>query len=300
MQKRIPLFVVVIMASLCASPALAFGPYGAPMSLLEHGQWAWDIGYSQEEFDMVGCYGYYGTYSYYEDPNWGEPSSYGSEECFRIIDLEVDAALASIEYGLCDNWDIYFRLGMAKAQGDIAWRYWEENPYWFKESADFDWGLAWQVGSNFTICQQGPWTWGGRMQFGMADPDSDSWTYREEGEDYYWTETCSADIEMYEALAYIGPTYQPSDTWLLYSGIGWQCVRVTMDYDCYGIEYDTEGETVPYERWYESGTGKLKHYSAIALFGGAWMPNDRARVSADVLVGEAGKFGWSIAGQFPF
>jgi opacity protein-like surface antigen len=303
MQKRIPLFVVVmIVACLSTSAAIASGPYGAPMSLLEHGQWAWDVGYAYEELDVFGCIGFDETYAYWEGEDWGDPYRYGWEECFRVTDLETQAALASIEYGLCDNWDIFFRLGMAKAEGDIAWRDWYDTgedyiPYWFKESADFDWGLAWQVGTNFTICQQGPWTWGGRMQFGMADPDSDSWTYRDSEDEYEWTETCSADIEMYQALAYIGPSYQPSDTWLLYSGIGWQCVHVTMDYNCRGVEY--EGEEL-YERWSEDGSGKLKHYSAIGLFGAAWMPNDKARVSADVLIGEAGKVGWSIIGQFPF
>lgn len=300
MQKRIPLFVVVmIVASLCTSPALAFGPYGVPMSTLEHGQWAWDLSYSQEEKDLMGCIGFVETYSYWEGEGWGDPDFYSWEECFRLMDFELDAALASIEYGLCDNWDIYCRLGMAKAQGNIAWRSWSRDlPYWYKESADFDWGFAWQVGTNFTICQNGPWTWGGRMQFGQADPDSDSWIYRYDyGEGYYEHETCSADIELYEALAYIGPTYQPSDTWLLYSGLGWQCERMTMDYTCYGVYYEDD---VPYERWHENGSGKLKHTSAIGLFGGAWMPNDRARVSADILIGEAGKFGWSVAGQFPF
>jgi opacity protein-like surface antigen len=308
MQKRIPLFVVVmIVVGLCTSAALAFGPYGPPMSTLEHGQWAWDIGYTQEEFDMVGCDSYFYTYADWDgDANEWEDASgpYGGDECFRVLDLETQAALASIEYGLCDNWDIFFRLGMAKSQGDIAWRYYDrELPYWFEESVDFDWGLAWQVGTNFTICQQGPWTWGGRMQFGMADPDSDSWTYRgEDGDENggLWTDTCNADIEMYQALAYIGPSYQPSDGWLLYSGIGWQCVRVTMDYNCEYLERNAEDSDVPYYRESESDTGKLKHYSAIGLIGAAWMPNDRARVSADVLIGEAGKIGWSIAGQFPF
>ena len=55
MQKRIPLFVVVmIVVCLSTSSALAFGPYGVPMSTLEHGQWAWDLGYSQEEKSLMG------------------------------------------------------------------------------------------------------------------------------------------------------------------------------------------------------------------------------------------------------
>jgi hypothetical protein len=300
MQKRIPLFVVVmIVAGMCASSALAFGPYGPPQSTLEHGQWAFDIGYTEEEFDMVGCIGWHGGYSYWDDVNsvWGDSTTYGgSEECFRVFDLETQAALASIEYGLCDNWDIFLRLGMAKANGDIGWRTGIPG-YWYEESADFDWGFAWQVGTNFTICQNGPWTWGGRLQYGHADPDSDSWTYRTVDVNDVYSDTCSADVEMYEALAYIGPSYQPSDTWMLYSGIGWQCVRMTMDYDCDYLEI-LDGD--PYYRDQESGRGKLKHYSVFGLFGGAWMPNDRTRVSADILVGEAGKFGWSVAGQFPY
>jgi hypothetical protein len=294
MQKRIPLFVVVmIVAGMCASSALAFGPYGPPQSMLEHGQWAWDIGYAQEEKDLAGCYTYYGAYYDWEEDEWGDPEDpYGDGYCLRLLDFEMDAVLASIEYGLCDNWDIFLRLGMAKGKGKLAYSSWDPYP----ESVSFDWGFAWQVGTNFTICQNGPWTWGGRMQYGQADPDSDSWTYYYDyGEGYYAVDNCSADIELYEALAYIGPTYQPSETWLLYSGLGWQCERITLDYSCDYVYY--EPEDTPDYRNLEKGRGKLKHYSAVGVFGGAWMPNDRARVSADVLIGEAGKFGWSVAGQ---
>lgn len=298
MQKRIPLFVVMMVACMCTSPAIAFGPYGVPMSTLEHGQWALDVGYAQEEKDVAGCYTYHETYYYWDEPNeaWEPDYTYGDGYCLRLLDFELDAALASIEYGLCDNWDIFLRLGMAKGKGKMAYTSWD--PY--AESVDFDWGFAWQVGTNFTICQNGPWTWGGRMQYGQADPDSDSWTYRYDfGEGYYATDRCQADIELYEALAYIGPTYQPSETWLIYSAIGWQCERITMDYSCDYVYY-YEPEDVLIDRWMEKGRGKLKHYSAVGLFGAAWMPNDRARVSADILIGEAGKFGWSVAGQFPF
>jgi hypothetical protein len=297
MQKRIPLFVVMVVVGLCASSALAFGPYGPPQSTLEHGQWALDIGYTQEEKDVSGCYTYYDTdYDYNSvDDSWDRSRSSSDGYCVRLQDFELDGALASIEYGLCDNWDVYLRLGMAKAKAKMV-PYYSWYPY--PESFDFDWGFAWQVGTNFTICQNGPWTWGGRLQFGHADPDSDSKTYRyDEGEGYYATDQIKADIELYEALAYIGPTYQPSETWLLYSAIGWQCERITLDYNCDYIYYSSE---TPVDRDIENGRGKLKHYSAVGIIGGAWMPNDRARVSADVLIGEAGKFGWSVAGQFPY
>jgi hypothetical protein len=301
MQKRIPLFVVVmIVASLCASTALAFGPYGPPMSTLEHGQWAWDIGYTQEEKDVAGCATWYESYFVWSDPNWvptTHPGDASGGYCLRLLDFELDAVLASIEYGLCDNWDIFLRLGMAKASAEMASTSWA----YVTEGVDFDWGFAWQVGTNFTICQNGPWTWGGRLQYGSADPDGDSWTYRygdpSDPNSSGATDACKADIELYEALAFIGPTYQPDETWLLYSAIGWQCERITMDYSCDYISYYL-GD--PESRWMLDERAKLKHYSVVGLFGGAWMPNDKARVSADVLIGEAGKFGWSVVGQFPF
>lgn len=304
MQKRIPLFVIMmIVVCLCTSAALASGPYGAPMSLLEHGQWAFDAGYAYETMNLFSCGSYIESYQLWEGEGWGETNYYGYDQCFRVMDFEMDAALASIEYGLCDNWDIYFRLGMAKAEGDIAWRAWGERegiPFWLKESADFNWGFAWQIGTNFTFCQYGPWTWGGRMQFGMADPDSDSWTSRGSDESYVWRETCSADVDLYQAIAYIGPSYQPNDTWLLYTGLGWQCIRMNLDYTCYGTEYFEENGQEPFMKWYDDATGKLKHSSAIGVFGAAWMPHARAHVGADVLAGEDGKFGFSIVGQFPY
>jgi hypothetical protein len=287
------------------------------MSLLDHGQWAFDVGYAYENMDLYGCYkeswrerswsgGAEGSWGEWERPDKGDRQEYYhyfAGDCFRLMDFELDAALVSLEYGLCDNWDIYFRLGMARAEGDIAWGSWTYNEanrfYWYEEHADFGWGPAWQVGTNFTFCQNGPWTWGGRMQFGMADPDDDSWSFIERGEEgYYWCGTRNADIEMYEALAYIGPTYQPSDTWLLYSALGWQCERVTLNYTEDEYEYFEEEED-PLYRDYDDISGKLKHYSAIGIFG-AMYTHPKARISADVLIGEAGKWGYSVIGQFPF
>ena len=196
MDKK-QLAVVVAVVGVFCSAALAGGPLGPPMSILEHGEWAIDAGYMYEEMDVYGAGRYsegYREWDWETEPNagsWDEWETYGCgyDESIRLLGLETNTWLASLDYGLCDNWDIYVRAGIADAKADIGWRevdYDEEEEEEYctieKEPVDFDYGFAWQVGAAFTICRSGPWTFGGRMQFGAAYPGDWSESYSEEFE----------------------------------------------------------------------------------------------------------------------
>lgn len=299
MEKRSLLLVVVAVVGLLSSVSFAGGPLGPPMNVLEPGKWAFDIAYFHEKMDLWGC----GDVSSLSaepngtDPNdWDWESGGSSLDKVRLRDFKTNTILASLDYGLCENWDVYLRLGVADAKADVSW--WGDTT---EDSADFGYGLAWQLGTNFTICRSGPWTFGGRMQIGAAYPgdwsQTRSGTWEEGDSNGVDTEKTTADLSWWQGLAYLGGTYQINDTLQGYAGLGWQTMQGTLDVDySYTAYYDSSA--VYQER--ADGSMKIKHASAIAVFGLAWKPPvDDARVGVELIVGEAGKFGFGITGAIP-
>ena len=300
MEKK-QLAVVVAVVGVFCSAALAGGPLGPPMSIRQHGEWAIDVGYMYEDMDVYGC----GRYSEAErsgEPNettgetdWGEWDEYGTgyTQSIKLVGLETNSWLASLEYGLCDNWDVDFRAGIADADADLHMR-WEdeEDCYTSEDSVDFDYGFAWQVGAAFTICRTGPWTFGGRMQFGAAYPDDWSDSSSEEEDGYLGREKITAELDWWQAVAYMGATYELDPTLQVYAGGGWQTWHGTLDMDASWDSYiDIDGEWFAVYQESFDGSYKLKHASAIGVFGLLWAPTDNTNVAVELLVGEAGKWG---------
>jgi opacity protein-like surface antigen len=293
-----------------------------------------DAGYFQEEMDLWGYHkGMEYEYTradvnspWVHDPNldddWGDP--------LRLVDFETSAILGSLEYGLCENLDLFVRLGVADAEGtwDMGLEdrtVWDANQggvgfsteifYRDKVNLDFDYGFAWQVGTAFTLCESGPWTWGGRMQFGMANPD-DASVKRTVVEyssinnvggvgngNWVTNETIDAELEYWQAVALLGPTYELNDQWSVYGAGGWQVLQA--DFDLSGTSTGTwipaTGSPSPSNSMEKfTGSGTIKHASAILVFGATWAPNESARVAGEILIGEGGKFGWGISGAIPF
>jgi hypothetical protein len=323
MEKKLLVVVMMVVGVLC-SAALAGGPLGPPMSTLKHGEWAIDAGYFYEEMDLWGCGTYSEGYRYYDygetEPNeglgeWGDWSIYGSgyDQNVRLLGFQTNTWLASLEYGLCDNWDVYFRAGIADAEADVGFReeeYDEEEGEYYcvidKTPVDFDYGFAWQVGAAFTICQSGPWTFGGRMQFGAAYPGSWSDSYSDEWEDVDVNGVdegkTSADLDWWQAVAYLGATYELNPALHLYAGGGWQTLEGSLDVKhsmTRYVDYYDDGELYPYYAESYNGSFKLKHTSAIGVFGVLWAPTDNAKVGGELLIGEAGKWGIGVTAAFP-
>jgi len=343
------------------------------MATLSPGQWAVDGGYWYEEADLYGSGRVDTMYRDWEFPEeedgegeWGdwtrgegiywEDSGYPYPDWLPIFDqriqlesLETNSFMGSIEYGFCENLDVYVRLGVTSAEADLITKGvdWEdyddpesEDPdariyvleeYRDKTSLDFGSGFAWQVGTRFTICRTGAWTWGGRMQFGMSDGGSDSistsssevlYEHTEEYEGGTYSETVTesetevmdADIEWWQAVAYFGPTYQLSDAFSVYIAGGWQTMQGTLDVEStetgevVGVYVDEpdEGEATTeselHDRWQDRGEAsfKLKHASAIAVFGAAWAPTEQINIGVDALIGEGGKWGIGVSGAYAF
>jgi len=317
-----------------SSVALAGGPFGAPMSMLGPGQWAVDAGYWFEDMDLdVGHSPWVESVQDWEfaevpeDGAWGDPQlSYMWDKKIVLEGFETHTYVGSLEYGFCENLDLYLRLGATSAEADITvqetWLEVGEGLTLMTEpglddSFDFGTGFTWQVGTRFTICRTGAWTWGGRMQFGMTEGGSADNCYTDiddvegEGGIDRWVEvgTVDADIDWWQAVAYIGPSYQLSDVLQVYIAGGWQTLQGTLELeetwteDHYTV---TEGEGGEVEEWVEASqyygedSYNLKHASAIAVFGAAWQATPDVNIGVDALVGEAGKWGIGVSGAFAF
>jgi|GEM_PF-3073581 len=283
-KRRLVIAFVVVVALLC-SVSFAGGPLGPPANLLKPGELAIDGAYFYEEMDLWGCGTWVERSRSYGEGGWGSWSSpSASLDRLKLRDFQTNAWLGSVEYGLCDNWGVYVRAGVSDAKADVyRWGYSE------KESADFGYGFAWQLGTNFNICQWDSWTFGGRLQIGAAYPDdwSDSYAISD-------SVICqTGKLDYFQGLAYVGALCQMNDAWQLYGGIGWQTLQGTLDYKC-----TTTTDTSSQEA--DSSSIKLKHVSAIGVFGVLWKPPiDDARVGAELIVGEAGKLGFGFTGTIP-
>lgn len=323
------LWSCALLVGIWSSVALAGGTFGAPMATLTSGQWALDAGYWYEEMDAdasAGVTEHYREWMFSEDPNvesgWGE---WELDDLWdqRIVleNLDTHTYVGSVEYGLCDNLDLYVRLGATSAEADLVakdvnWEYDEELRQWIatveevKDSLDFGTGFTWQVGTRFTICRTGAWTWGGRLQFGMVDDLSGSSCYTEVSEvvdNTYEVETeeVDADLDWWQAVAYIGPTYKLSDALQVYIAGGWQTLQGTLDVDATltGETYDVSEEVeelVERDQYADEGSFEINHASAIAAFGAAWAPTENINIGVDGLVGESGKWGVGVSGAFAF
>ncbi|MEN6576928.1 MAG: hypothetical protein ABFD90_11340 [Phycisphaerales bacterium] len=331
-QRR--LLACALLVGMLSSMALAGGPFGIPMSTLDTGQWAVDAGYWFEEMELDGGHSpwleFARAWEYTEVPEdgaWGDPEfSYMWDKKIVLEDFKTNTYVGSLEYGFCENLDLYVRLGATSAEADIVVQEtWIEDNEGIvlltepglNDSFDFGTGFTWQVGTRFTICRTGAWTWGGRMQFGRTeggdagncysdteDVPNDGFTDR-----YVEVGVVDADIDWWQAVAYIGPSYQLSDALQVYVAGGWQTLQGTLNIeetwteDHYQVT-EVEGEEV--EQWVGADqfcgedSLRIKHASPIAVFGAAWSATSNVNIGVDALIGEAGKWGIGVSGAFAF
>ena len=239
MEKRQLAAVVVVLGVFC-SVAWAGAPLGPPRSLVEHGEWAVNFEYGHEEMDLY-TYGKWSERSRSwvdDDPGeWGEWGDWSCDESgvMEIRDLTANLWFGSLEYGLCDRWEVFLRLGMADAQDEV--KPVECGAEGVDEVYDFDgdYGFAWGAGTKMTICQYGDWTFGGVIQVTWLYPDESDLSFeyeKDEDEDgtpeSMGTITGTGELELRQFQAGIGTTLD-MDSWFLYGGICWFFMRGDMD-----------------------------------------------------------------------
>lgn len=206
MRKRMLMLGVVLMvAGLWTSAALALTPMGPPMASLKQGQSSLGFDFSYSETDV-------------------EVSGLGISE--TLDDVESFTYLANLSYGIADNWEAFIRLGLAEAE-------FEE----FKGSSEFAYGF----GTKVTLGKQDALTWGGLFQMTWAKSD-DSLTGHLPG---YGIVTADLEIDFYEIQIAVGPTYELNDTTSIYGGPFLHFIDGDLDVSVLGVtgSLDVEQES---------------------------------------------------------
>lgn len=144
---------------------------GPPMAVLEEGQWAFGAEYAHREADLKAQ----GTYVERLD---GADPTYAFERG-TIDDLTSHAIFARLAYGICDNWDVFVRVGLADARDDMTLQTAPDTSSSTALTYDGSHGFAYGLGTRATFCRWGPWTFGGLAQATWLQPDSDDYIYRD-------------------------------------------------------------------------------------------------------------------------
>ncbi|UCG58044.1 MAG: hypothetical protein JSU70_00785 [Phycisphaerales bacterium] len=219
--------VVFLWLAMSGPVALALAPMGPPKGLLEKGRWAIDAEYSYGQMDLKACGDC--AYSVYLAvvPDEGEPTEETVPgvvtQGIEIDNLKSNMFLASLAYGLCDNWDVYARVGAADAKGKV---------YNGRFSGGF--GFVGGLGTRATFCESGKLTWGGLLQVTWTNPGRDNVTLTEPvsvGEDDYLIPiTGPMRIHWHEVQAAVGPTLRMGD-FSVYGGAFVHYVNGTIDWN---------------------------------------------------------------------
>lgn len=238
MTKAKTLLVVgLVSTAIFASAALGGGPMGPPMALLGEGHWGFGAEYGHATMDLQAS---------------GMLEMINGDQIFHFVEnvqidnLTMNMFFGTLAYGVCDNWDIFARLGAADARDDATGTanipQDPHNPLWLVESLgvpqrysleglDSNFGFAWGVGTRATFCRSGPWAFGGLAQATFFKPGDSSIRYM----DPLWAQedvdhVGHAKLDFWETQVSLAVSYQV-DTLRLWAGPYLQFVMGDFDRD---------------------------------------------------------------------
>ena len=287
MEKRMLMIGFVVAVGLLCSVSFAGGPLGPPRAFVGHGKWLVDVEYAHESIDLKAC----GT------PNVGRENPSGvwtwdsENQSFRIEDMRLNMFFGSLAYGLCENWDVFARVGAADAKDEVK----TTIDYGSGEKYNFDgsYGFAWGVGTRATFCQCGPWTFGAVGQLTWFNPGDAEDTFAFDADNI---NSAKFDLNWRQFQVGLGATYQ-GDGWWVYGGPCW--FFVNGDFDVHITSTSVVGGEVPVT-WtdYANGTLDLREESEF----GGWigvgcdLPQNAKCYAEAQIYGD----GWAIAGGVLF
>ena len=215
--KKAKLVVVIILAGFCSLPAVALPPMGPPKSTLERDQLAIDFKYSYSEMDL--------ELRGKTRDNLGSGWGVCDFTEYRVESLRTNMFLGSLDYGLCDNWDIFGHVGIADGKDEMVEALGCGRPGKKYRDFDGDYETAWGFGTRATICEDGELTWGGLFQITWSNPDDSGVRLR--GDPNF-----SGDLELdfWQIQIAVGPTLQ-LDGLSIYGGPFLHFVQGDMDMD---------------------------------------------------------------------
>jgi len=285
MEKKLRLLgVVLIVAMVAGSSALALAPMGPPTAGLNQGQFRVGAEYGYSEMDL--------------EIDASTPGEGGT-----IVDLESNMFFATLGYGVMDNWEFYVQLGVANAEFDkVEGDDGDDDKLGF----DGDYGFAYGFGTKYTFWEQMEGLkWGVLFQMKWINTeDTMSFTFAETvdiGETPVpgtTTEALDLELDYYEMQIAVGPTWQAMDGLCVYGGPFLHFVSGDADGDLTGTWDDGAGTTLTFTP--ESWSDDLEEESTFGGYVGAQLDvTEQMTAFAEVMfTGDA--WGLGIGGGWVF
>jgi hypothetical protein len=210
---RESLVTALLTLSVCTSAALGGAPMGLPIATLEEGKWSLGGEFGHEQIDLEA--------SGKSTERW-PTFSLSQRQKFEIEDLTSNMLFGNVAYGICNNWDVFIRVGAADAADDIV------ISGVGQDSFDGSYGFAWGIGTRATFGRRGPWTFGGQVQVTWFRPgDSDFAIIDPLIPDETWSG--KVELEYWQAQVGLAAVYQV-DAWRLWAGPFLQFIDGDMDF----------------------------------------------------------------------
>ena len=134
-----------------------------------------------------------------------------------LEDFETNMFFGTLGYGICDNWDIFVRVGAADAQDDVVLHPATDEFGEDRIGFDGDFGLAWGAGTRATFCRSGPWSFGGLVQVTWFDPGDTDFLLGDPTDPISGAVIGDVGIDYWQTQIALTVAYQV-DTWTLWAG----------------------------------------------------------------------------------
>jgi hypothetical protein len=226
MAKKLFLFVaVVVVVGLCGSSALALDPMGPPTAGLTQGQWSAGLDYAYSETDLEFD-GKFVIMDEYGDNLY--PYPFSDELVFKAV--EMHKAYLNLGYGIMDGWEVFGRVGGARAEAQKPSReiYADMAGYdvYIDEHGpchDWDTGFAIGFGTKATFWEDTNLKIGGLFQASYTKMDIRVNYLGAIDDDWWdsigaWYVPSEGELELWELQFAVGATCELSPRFKVYGG----------------------------------------------------------------------------------
>jgi hypothetical protein len=164
--KKPCLIVALAVLAVFTATGLAGAPMGPPIAVLGEGRWGIGAEYGYEMMDLE-------AFGIISEVRLGplDPAA----EILEVRDLTTNMIFGSLAYGICDNWDIFARAGVADAQDEVVVSARSGGTPGEMSTYEGSFGFAWGAGTRATFCRSGPWSFGGLVQATWFTPGESDW-----------------------------------------------------------------------------------------------------------------------------
>jgi hypothetical protein len=254
MRTTVLAMAVLATTGVLVSVVSGGAPMGIPAATVRQGQWAVGAEYGYEQRDLTA----FGTVT----EVFLDGSAFSWTQPFQLDDVASNMFFGTLAYGLCEDWDIFARIGAADAKDSLILLPADTDAAQSQDNLDGSFGLAWGVGTRATFCRSGPWSFGGLAQVTWFYPGDSDFTVADPlipGESW----TGDVTLKYWQAQVALAAVYQ-IDTWRLWAGPFLQFVRGDLDFAGHTV---LGGAGVSTIRW----TSDLQESSQVgAQFGANW------------------------------